>query len=1126
MNITEDVVTNLETEVSSLKLQLKQAQAQLDLIYSQGKTDKERLQASINSMLDGTLFHSVRSAHSGNMHFDYVSGTWEKVLGVTAEESLADIQKVLSNIEPDDLEKLLHLIYKLNEPFESFTIDVRYYNPAKKRQMWLQITSNPFRAGDYIYADGFIFDITKRKEAEQSLAFEQKRLNALNNMPDGTLYRTIRDKTGVLRFDHLYGKWEEISGVTVADSLADLRNVFGRFEPNDLKRLMQAIEESLNPLRSFEIECRYRHPKKKGEYWLLISSHPRYEGDEIVADGFIFDITPRKIAEQKLKVEKERLETVGNHIPDGVLFRFEIDKETKNISLAYASGTWEKITGVPTNVAMADINSVLSKIHQDDVPILMQEVDKCVQSLTTLLCEYRMIVDGATRWLQITSHPREEGDVIVADGIITDITRHKEVEIELKAEKNRLQTIGDNIPGGALFQFIRDRRTYQMRISYTSGTWQDVTGISSKQAAANIVNVFDAIHPDILPNVIQSIEDSAKSMDDLILEFRAGNRWLHIVARPRNEGTFIIWDGIISNITSRKEIEHELETEKIRLQNLGDNLPAGSLFQFIKDKKTLQMQMSYVSASWEDVTGIPIEDALKDILKIFSKIPQDEYNIFLKAIKDSEHTMSDVKQEIQLGNRWLQWISRPRNEDAFIVWDGIIMNITARKEAETELIKYRQNLELLVQERTDELTAVNEEMSATNEELFAVNEELASVNEKLKKYQTELEKMVDDRTKELELAKDKAEESDRLKSAFLANMSHEIRTPLNGIIGFLQFIDKEEISPELRQEYVNIIKSSSAQLTNIIDDIIDVSKIEAKQMKLNPLPVHLNVLMNEMRLFFETFLQTRNKEHIKLIFDNSKFVEDCLIFVDETRLRQIITNLIGNSVKFTHEGYIRFSYRRSSNDMLEFEVEDTGIGLADDQKEVIFERFRQAELGNDRVYGGTGLGLTISRSLVQLKGGNMWVKSTEGVGSTFYFTIPYLPVTPEDEHIFSKSSSSKNSSDTPIIKKNILLVEPFLLKSIYLEKLISATDATVIKAINLEEWYVNLTQAGNFDMVIVDSSLFCAENSEVINNITNLRHNLKLAIIFSDTKTIEQPNLKYTVIESPIGYEKILKILT
>ena len=145
--------------------------------------------------------------------------------------------------------------------------------------------------------------------------------------------------------------------------------------------------------------------------------------------------------------------------------------------------------------------------------------------------------------------------------------------------------------------------------------------------------------------------------------------------------------------------------------------------------------------------------------------------------------------------------------------------------------------------------------------------------------------------------------------------------------------------------------------------------------------------MNEMRVFFEKHLQTVEKTHLDLIMDNTTFIPDLVIKIDAVRLRQVLTNLIDNAIKFTDCGFIRFGYRQSAPDQLEFKIEDTGIGLSPANHELIFERFRQVDENNDRKYGGTGLGLTISRSLVQLMGGEMWVESEEGRGSRFYFTV-------------------------------------------------------------------------------------------------------------------------------------------
>ena len=391
---------------------------------------------------------------------------------------------------------------------------------------------------------------------------------------------------------------------------------------------------------------------------------------------------------------------------------------------------------------------------------------------------------------------------------------------------------------------------------------------------------------------------------------------------------------------------------------------------------------------------------------------------------------------------------------------------------------------------------------------------------------------INDRKKsetELILAKEKAEESDKLKSAFLANMSHEIRTPLNGILGFLQFLNTENLSLARRQEFIRVINNSGEQLTKIVDDIIDISKIEAKQMNIWPIPVKLNSMMDDLRMYFDTFLLTLHKDNIELILDENEIIDQCLIFVDAIRLRQVFDNLIGNAIKFTERGYVRFGYRQSASDQIEFFVEDTGIGLPSEKIDFIFERFHQIGTENNRLPVGTGLGLTISRSLVNLMGGKMWVESIEGVGTTFYFTISYIPISNDDLEIFSnivKKEPSEEPFEEQIFSgKSILVIDPVSPRHKYYERLISETGANVYKAENLQQWF-NIMMQTSLDLVIADVSIFEKEDNNKINHILDAHPNLHIAIIIPAEMYGQYMKFRCnTRIVAPVDYKKILEVM-
>jgi PAS domain S-box-containing protein len=340
----------------------------------------------------------------------------------------------------------------------------------------------------------------------------------------------------------------------------------------------------------------------------------------------------------------------------------------------------------------------------------------------------------------------------------------------------------------------------------------------------------------------------------------------------------------------------------------------------------------------------------------------------------------------------------------------------------------------------------------------------------------------------IKAAKEKAEESDRLKTAFLANMSHEIRTPMNGILGFAELLDDDTLSQDRRREFTSIISSSSKQLLTVINDIIDISKIESGQLVISNVQFNLNKLMREVLTTFDSLKITAGKSHIQIDLECGFGDNECNIFCDDMRLSQVLNNLLGNALKFTSSGLVKFGYRRQDDNLLFF-VQDTGKGIHQDKQRFIFERFRQAEESTTRRFGGTGLGLSISKGLVELMGGNIWVISEEDKGSTFYFSLPVIFQTSK---VISESTRKSAKLENGFNGKTILIAEDiqsnFHMLQIMLEKL----NAVLLYAEDGEQAVEICRNYDNIDLVLMDIQMPVMNGYDATRAIRNFRPQLPI----------------------------------
>lgn len=342
---------------------------------------------------------------------------------------------------------------------------------------------------------------------------------------------------------------------------------------------------------------------------------------------------------------------------------------------------------------------------------------------------------------------------------------------------------------------------------------------------------------------------------------------------------------------------------------------------------------------------------------------------------------------------------------------------------------------------------------------------------------------------ELIKSKEKAEESDRLKSAFLANMSHEIRTPMNGILGFADLLKEPNLTSKKQQEYIKIIESSGVRMLNIINDIVNISKIEAGLMEVNLTESNINEQIEYIYIFFKPEVEQKG---MQLFFKKSLTSKDAVIKTDQEKIYAILTNLVKNAIKYTNEGFIEYGYRLNKDSKpaeLEFFVKDTGVGILKDQQEAVFERFVQADSSNKMAYQGVGLGLSISKAYVEILGGKIWLESEEGKGSTFYFTIPYNTEL-EKKNLVENLVPDYDGANNYTKNLNVLIAEDDKISRILLTKTIKVFSKEIIEAIDGVEALEACKNNPDIDLVMMDINMPNMNGHEATKQIRQFNKNV------------------------------------
>lgn len=331
----------------------------------------------------------------------------------------------------------------------------------------------------------------------------------------------------------------------------------------------------------------------------------------------------------------------------------------------------------------------------------------------------------------------------------------------------------------------------------------------------------------------------------------------------------------------------------------------------------------------------------------------------------------------------------------------------------------------------------------------------------------------------------KARRADQLKSSFLANMSHEIRTPLNAIVGFSNILAEEQLSPEERKQYVSIINSSNESLLRLVNDILDVSMIESDQLKIETKGCELAKIMNELENMYRLKLKTTGIQRIQIFNISPK--KNYVIKTDCARLKQVLINLLDNALKYTEEGRIEFGYELEKKDVL-FYVKDTGVGIKQSHIDFLFDRFYKIEDDKKKLYRGTGIGLYLTKKIVNLLNGNIWVDSEFGKGSQFYFTVPKLGI--ELKEVMEEEPEivveAEESTSEQVTKLKILIVEDQMSNQDYYKAILKDSPYKLLHALNGLEGVEAFKKNRDVSLILMDIKMPVMDGFEALKEIRGI----------------------------------------
>ncbi len=907
-------------------------------------------------------FVRISEARLRRAELESNSGNWELHLD-SRKFSGSDGAKKLYGLNQDDfgydvlreiplpefrplLDAALENLIKYGEPYK-LDFKIRKHDTGEIRD----VHSSAIYDKEKRILFGVIQDITESKRVQNAVKESEGKLRTIiETLPDGisitSLEGTVQYVSGQVLRMWGYDSAEEIIG----------RNLLEFAHPQHRDKAQYFIQEMLNG--NYTGTAEYQLVRKDGSnfYGEANANILRNPDNDPIGIVFIIrDITERKIIEQALHESEKTQRNLLVNLHAGVVVH------AADTKIIFANDQASRVLGLSidqlTGKTATDPNWHFT--HEDQTPLNTWEYP-IARVLETRL-PIQDLVHGIFRpakqdvvWVLINAFPEFLPDGTLHQVVVTfiDITDRKNTEAFLRESEVRFD-LALSGTGAGLWDWDMVNNTV-----FYSPLWKSMLGYQDHEVENSFSGWQKLWHPDDAAQIQDAVNDHMNGKTSKFeVKHRLRNKtgeWRWIMTRgdliKDSEGKPLRWVGTNIDLTHNLRVEEELRKSEQKYRLLFENLTAGfALHEMIYDENGKPVDYRYieVNPAFEKLTGAKAADLIGHTVKEVMPDTEAHWIETFGKVAQTGQPVSYQNYAQEIGKYFDTWAFSPA-KDRFAV---VFSDITERMRHESEIASF------------------NEELAATNEELTTTTDALRENN------------------LSLELAKERAEESDRLKSAFLANMSHEIRTPMNGILGFADLLKEAKLTGEEKQKYISIIEKSGNRMLNIINDLIDISKVESGQMEVSFSRTNINEQLDFLYNFFQS--EAKHKG-LQLSFYCPLPASQMLIKTDKEKVYAILTNLIKNAIKFTKKGSIEFGYQLIG-DRLEFYVKDTGIGIHPDKQKSVFDRFAQADSSISSGYEGAGLGLSIAKAYVEMLGGEIWMESKPGEGSLFFFTLPYNP---------------------------------------------------------------------------------------------------------------------------------------